>query len=245
MVVNNRIWVVVAVILMIAIVVMGWFLGVSPRLGEVAANEVQRQGVLAQNQLYEAELTRLKKEDAKLGEYKAKLAGLQKQLPPENDLSTFLGELHQLEGVSGVVLTNFGAADALPFTLEPGAVAAGQAADAVVPPTQTLDSNEFVFIEVTLTVAGNQAQILDFVEALQTGTRRYLVTSLQINTEDAVAYVGKITGYVYVLIDPTKPAEPDDGTVTPTPIPTPTPTTSAGPSGSPSPSLSPSPSATP
>jgi hypothetical protein len=263
-VVNNRIWIIGSVLIMVAIVFLGWLLGISPQLAERSANETNRQSVESQNQIYAAALASLKKDYDNIDEFRADLDELQKALPSGSGLSRFIGSLRDLEAASGVVLTNFGAGDPLPFVYNaggtvvapPAATDAGGTEATAAPPAappvvesgtlvQTLSPDEFIVIQIGLSVQGTQAQVLDFVDALQHGARRFLVTEFAITTDDNAAYVGKITGYVYVLIDPTKPAEPDDGTVTPTPIPTPSPTTSAGPSGSPSPSLSPSPSATP
>ncbi len=265
MVVNNRIWIIGSVLIMVAIVLLGWALGISPQLAERSASETNRQSVESQNQIYATALASLKKDYDNIDEFRAELDELQKALPSGSGLSRFIGSLRDLEAASGVVLTNFGAGDPIPFvynaggTVVPpatatdgggtGATAAPPVAtpSVVAPGTlvQTLSPDEFIFIEISLSVDGSQAQVLDFVDALQHSARRFLVTQLAITTDDNVAYTGKITGYVYVLIDPSKPAEPDDGTLTPTPSPTPTPTTSAGPSGSPTPSLSPSQSPTP
>jgi len=234
MVVNNRIWVGVSVVLMIAIILMGWFLGISPRLGEMAANAVQLQGIEAQNKTYEAELARLKAENEKLPEYEKELLKLQRSLPYENDLSTFLGIVHQLDVKSGVLLINFGAVDAVPFTQDPGA------AELPHPEfvAQSVDPEEFVAIEVSMTVRGSQAGVLDFVNLLQLHERRFLVTGLNIITEDKGAtYNGTVTGYLYVLIDPSRPVgekeEVDEEEPEPAPSASPTPSSSPSPSSSP------------
>lgn len=210
MVVNNRIWIGLAVIVMIGIVALGWLLGVSPRLAEAAKNELDRQSVETLNDVRRAELARLKEENEQIGTHREELAALQRKLPPNNDLSTFLGELHQLELASGVVLTNFGSTDAVPFVLDNGVAPEGDTETV----EQGLASEEFIVIEISLTVAGNQQQVLDFIDALQKGDRRYLVTGLSITTEEGI-YTGTIVGYVYVLIDPSKPAT--GGTVEETP----------------------------
>lgn len=242
MVVNNRIWVGVAVILIIAIVLMGWFLGINPRLSEVTANGVQRQSVLAQNDIHRAELERLKQENEKLDDYKDDLTALQRKLPPKNDLSTFLGDLNELEVASGVILTNFTSTEAQPFVLDPTSAPADTTEGAPPAAVQTLDPNEFVVIDISLTVSGDQAAILNFVEALQNTTRRFLVTSLKISTSGDGTYTGIITGYVYVLIDPSKPVvEEEEPVAEPEPAPSASPSSEPAPSSSPSPSGSPTP----
>lgn len=257
MVINNRIWVIGAVFIMVAILALGFFLGAAPRLDEVANNEIQRQSVAQQNQVHEATLAGLKKDFENIAEYTAELAELQKAIPSNNDLSTFIGELKVLEDKSGVTLTNFGSSDALPFVLDLGAPVPAEAPaaegdaegeeDATPAPTapevpagtpvQTLQPTEFIVITVQLTVTGKQAAILNFVNNLQNGDRRYLVNSLNITIDsEQKLYTGIIEGYVYVLVDPRTPVdgeapveEPEeeevDPSATPTPpVPTETPT---------------------
>ncbi|MGV8886081.1 MAG: hypothetical protein ACOH1T_10920 [Microbacteriaceae bacterium] len=246
MIVNNRIWVIGAAFIMVAILALGFFLGVAPRLEEIAKNEVQRQSVLEQNQVQEATLAGLKTDFEKITEYTARLAELQKAIPGNNDLSTFIGELHELEDKSGVVLTNFGSTDAQPFVLdlglpepEPaapveGAEAPTEPVEPVAPvlppgtPVQTLDSAEFVVISIQLTVTGKQAAILNFVNNLQNGDRRFLVNTMNITIDnDGKVYTGVIEGYVYVLVDPRITADTEPPVEKPAeeePEPTPTPT---------------------
>ena len=246
MVVNNRIWVIGAAIVMAAILALGFFLGVAPRLEEISSNNEQREGVVAQNEIQSLALAKLKADFENIAEYNAELAELQKAIPSYNDLSTFVGELHDLEDKSGVVLTNFVSTDAEPFVLDlgltqPEAAAPvegeeGEAAETPAPPVepelpegtpvQTLLPEEFVVINISLTVTGKQAAILNFVNSLQNGDRRFLVTGLSIRTEpNSSDYAATIDGNVYVLIDPRNPTgEEPEAPVEEEPEPTPTPT---------------------
>lgn len=234
MVTNNRIWIVGAAIVMVAILAMGWFLGASPMLAQAASNDTQRASVELTNTNQENTLETIKEEFANIATKRAELAELQKALPPGADLSTFIGELHALEAASGVKITSIVAADAQDFVpaaplVAPEAAvatetdaAATDAAEteaapvapvepAVVDPVAAeaaaLPAGEFVVIEVTLIVNGTQAQVLDFIDAVQNGTRLFLVTGLTIALDDTDgSYTGTIPGNVYVLIDPSKPA---------------------------------------
>lgn len=225
MVVNNRIWVIGAVIVMVAILALGFFLGAAPRLDEIGKNEIARQSAVQQNEVQSVALAGLKADFENIATFTAELAELQKAIPSTNDLSSFIGDLKKLEDKSGVVLTTFSSTDAQPFVLdvglpEPEVVepAEGEEAEGATPappvapvipegtPIQTLAPEEFVVITVSLTVTGKQAAILTFVDNLQNADRRYLVTSLNITTDtETKEYTGVIEGYVYVLIDPRNP----------------------------------------
>lgn len=206
---NNKFWLLIAGVLGVVILAMGWFLGVSPKLDEMAAANDQRASVEQQNRLHEAKLAELKKQFKDLDNLKADLTEAQLGLPPGDELSTFLGQLHQLEAASGVSLTKFAASDGQRYIAAPGAT---------VNPAITADN--FVAITIDLTVAGTQAQVMNFVSDLQYGPRLFLVTKLTVAQDQTSAdqegkpagYTGSITGYVYVLVDPSAPPP------TPTPV---------------------------
>lgn len=228
MVTNNRIWVLGAAIVMLAILAMGWFLGASPMLAQAAANDLQRASVESTNAGQEATLASIKEEFAKLNELKAELAELQKALPPGADLSTFIGELHELEAASGVQITSIIATDPAEFVppvpavdevpaadaaaTDEGAAAVAEpvepaAADPAAADAAALPAGDLIVIGLTLSVKGTQAQVIDFVDAVQKGNRLFLVTGLTIaRDEEDESYAGTIPGSVYVLIDPSKPA---------------------------------------
>ena len=212
---NNKLWLVIAGVAGVAILALGWFLGVSPKLDEMAAANEERAGVEAQNILHQKKLDALKKEFEQIDTLKEQLAEAQQSLPPGDDLSTFLGELHTLEGTSGVVLTSFGAGDGLNYVAAPGEV---------TDPLVTADN--FIAIPIDLTVQGTRPQVIEFISNLQYGKRLFLVIKLTVaqstnavvpdpdSEEEPVggAYEGNISGFVYVLVDPSAPPP------TPTPV---------------------------
>ncbi|HEY9497724.1 MAG TPA: type 4a pilus biogenesis protein PilO [Terrimesophilobacter sp.] len=211
---NNKFWLLIAGVVGVAILAMGWFLGVSPKLDEMNAANEQRASVEAQNQAHEAKLVELKKEFQQLDALKTELADAQASLPPGDELSSFLGELHRLEASSGVVLTTFGAGDGQNYVAAPGAT--------TLSPLVTQDN--FIAIPIDLTVQGTRPQVMEFLSDLQYGKRLFLVIKLTVAqskeaaSKDAEgastvdAYQGTISGFVYVLVDPSAPPP------TPTPV---------------------------
>lgn len=202
---NNKLWIVIAAVLGVGVLAMGWFLGVSPKLDEMYAANEQRASVEAQNRLHEARVAELKKQFEQIDELKEELSALQVALPRGDELSTFLGQLHELEASSGVVLTRFVASDGQRY-----AAAAGATTDALV------TKDNFIAITIDLNVRGTREQVIDFLSDLQYGKRLFLVTKLTvaqdtgegIATDDGdtvTAYTGAITGFVYVLVDPSAP----------------------------------------
>ena len=225
---SNRLWVIGAVLLTAAIVAMGWFLGVSPKLGEAAAADQQRSTVVDQNVAHERETAKIKKQYEQLPELKTQLAVLRAAVPAGDDLSTFLGELHQLEQQNQVSLTSFSAGDGQPYvppaapaatdakagtdaTTEAAKSAAETATSTPAVPGSTsplVTADNFVAIPVTVMVTGSHEQAMNFIQGLQSGNRLFLVTDLTMTQqEDSEAYEAKITGFVYVVLDSSAPAD--------------------------------------
>ncbi|MCO5294843.1 MAG: type 4a pilus biogenesis protein PilO [Homoserinimonas sp.] len=209
---NSKTWLLLAALVSVGILALGWFLGVSPKLTEMGDANQQREAVEAGNKAQEARLAQLKSEFAKIDDFKAQLAEAQLGLPPGDDLPTFLGQLHKLEAASGVVLTKFTASDGQQYIPAPG-----------MKPNTLVTADNFVAITIQLTVEGSREQIINFVSDLQSGQRLFLVSKLSVENKaegttsdtdgNAISgYTGSITGYVYVLVDPSAPPP------TPTPV---------------------------
>src|SRR5690606_28552714 len=124
---------------------------------------------------------------------------LQIQLPPGDDLSTFVGLLHDLEETSGVTVVRITPQNGLPY----------RAAPAAPKTSELIKGDNFIVIPIEIGVEGSREQVLAFVSALQFGEhqRLYLVRDLTVSqTSNAGGgYSGTIDGYVYVLVDPSAP----------------------------------------
>ena len=59
---KHRMWIVGAVLAIVAVLALGWFLGISPQLDEARAANTDRQNVEIQNAAYAAQLETLKKQ---------------------------------------------------------------------------------------------------------------------------------------------------------------------------------------
>jgi Tfp pilus assembly protein PilO len=208
---STRLWIIGSMLLVIAIVAMGWFLGVSPKLAEAATAGQQKSEAEAQNVVHESEIAVIKKQFDQLPALKSQLAVLRAAVPAGNGMSAFLDELHALEQQNQVSLTDFKAGDGEPYT----------PVKSTVPTVSTtnplITADNFVAIPVSVTVSGDNTNIMRFVDGVQTGDRLFLVTSLKLDQDKAgattttkaappAAFTATISGFVYVLLD--KPATP-------------------------------------
>src|SRR5690606_2245314 len=117
-----RLWIIVSALLSLGILILGWFLGAAPKLNEIGRANEQRATVETQNIMHEQLLTALKADFERLDELKAELAALHRQLPPGDDLPTFVGLLDRLEAQSGVTVTRISTSNAEPYVPADAAV---------------------------------------------------------------------------------------------------------------------------
>ncbi len=193
---SNRLWALGSAVLVVAIVAMGWFLGISPKLSEASTADEQRVTAETQNIAQAAEVAKIKKQYEQLPALKQQLAVLRGAMPTDDELSTFLGELHKLEQTNGVTLISVETKDALPYTPVDKPFTTVSTTNPLVTP------ENFVAIPMTLNVTGAPDRVMDFVQGVQTGDRLFLVTALNLaEDETGDAYSAKVEGYVYVLLD--------------------------------------------
>lgn len=216
---NNRLWIFGSMSLCVAILAMGWFLGVSPKLAEAATAADQLSTAEAQNVVHEREIAVIKKQFEQLPELKSQLAVLRASIPADDALSSLLGELHSLEQQNKVTLKNFKAGDGQAYTPVKSSAGTVSTTNPLVTP------ENFVAIQVIVNVEGANANLMNFIQGLQTGDRLFLVTDLSLTeTKDSEAAgsaadsTATITGLVYVLLDnPPAPAKPADAEATTAP----------------------------
>ncbi len=215
-------WTAGAVLLMVVVVALGWVLGVEPRLTEARAADDDRAGVEALNVSYERTLVTLRELDENLPALKEQRDELRAALPTDAEVATLLGQLNELAAENSVALNSITAGVPAAFGLTETATAptpapvegeepvAGEPAAEVAPAT-AIPAN-FVSVPITVIAKGDAAQILEFVESVQYGTRLFFVDELKI-TFDGTGGEVTIDGLVYVLADasPTADTETAEG----------------------------------
>lgn len=226
---KNRLWLIGSILVMALIVAGGWVVGVQPQLAAIADAETQKAAVDDTNARNAQVLAQLKKDSADLPTLKAKLAELAASVPDGSSIPPFTDQLNALYTSSNVICVDQAFADAVAYkpvtpvappaaaatsTSTPSptptpvatAAAAPTASPAGVPPVVNalITSQNFAAQPVTITVRGQYADILTFVNGLQTGPRLFLVTGLSTapttGTDAAPGRLdGKVVGYIYSL----------------------------------------------
>lgn len=226
---RNRLWTTGAVLAMVAVVAIGWFLGIQPQLASASTASQNLATTQAQNKASSTSLAKLKSDFAGIANLKQNLAALRDSVPSSAQISALVTEVDSLAGEHQVLVTSIGVSDAKAYTpplvapATPAAVTSsnpsptptpaltGAPVNAPATPTApTLVTNpkitaaNFIAIPVQLAITGPYSNVLDFVRGLQTGPRLFLVTTLSTKSSTdkaaAASVDATVGGIVYVLL---------------------------------------------
>lgn len=252
---KNRLWVIGSVLLMGAILALGFMLGIQPQLKAAGTANAERASVEASNEAQSVVLAQLKEDFAGIDGVRAELAPLNLSVPQDTEMPAFVNQLSALASQAQVTVTGItidgavayapvvapaavapaGEATAGDANASPAPVATDAAAVPAVPVTggvppvadPRITAANFASLGVQVTVKGDYARVLDFVNGLQTGSRLFLMSGLT-TTEDAPVaapastekgtpsaapaasgtVTGTISGLVYVLVPSATEAVP-------------------------------------
>lgn len=193
---SKRIWTLIGALVAGAVLVLGWFVGLSPLLSQAATADAEREEVEQVNATELAKLEQMKAQYSKIGSLRVSLANLRVSLPAEADTDFVYGLLGGIQGSTGANVATITTGEAVPYGAADASATAESASGAVssvpslytVPLTVTFDSVE-------------TAKVLAFADAMQSSPRLFLVTGV---TGDG-AGSSTITAYMFVLYDENAP----------------------------------------
>lgn len=209
---TSRKWSLGTAAVVILILVVTWFLLVSPKRGEAAALATDTQAQLDTNADLALDLALLKQQNKKLPKYQAELAELRDRVPQTNSMPGFVRQLTEAANASGVFLNSVTPVAAVPLSKD-------GAAPVAISPEGVLPAGELAGIDVTIDVYGGFFELQQFSNKLENLQRYTLVGGLTIgetegdevdtlpagaldNPEDALK--GTYISRIYLL--PTAPA---------------------------------------
>lgn len=214
----NRLWVIGTAIVTIAVLALGWFLGVSPKLAEAALSSSRSAEVDETNVAHEQELLKLQKQFEEIDALRAALKKSSSSIPATTDIQTFLRDINSLAKRVGVSVDSVVTGEAAAFTLPEGAPTDG--------PASLVDPARFISIPVTIKFGGVEREVLRFAEGMQKGDRLFFVQEFSLAAEPekpvaegetateqvpgAIPITGELVGYIYVLL-------PDKAAIAPLP----------------------------
>jgi len=220
---NNRIWTIGSLTLIIVLIAGGWVLGAQPFVTAATAADVERANLEQQNAVHQASIAALAQENENLASVQAEYAALQKSIPSTTDSSAYIKGLDALAADAGVQISGITVGSPTAYTVPASAAQAAAAAAAATSPTPTsteapvapapvgsvavtsplITPENFVGVQVGVTVLGSYDSVLSFMNGLQTGQRLFLVTKFtstrNADAGDSDAVSAQIDGLIYVL----------------------------------------------
>lgn len=210
-------WLIGSALVTVAALALGWLLGAAPLLDAARSADANRAGVEAQNATYGLQLTQLREQYKGIDALTAQLSALRTALPVGTAFPAYDGELISTAQQSAVTILDVTVSDAVPYApaIVDESTAAAEtptddtaAATTGVPPSSPLVTTEnFVAIPITIVVAGDYANVLNFLGGVQTGSRLTTVASFDtVQNEPAPGVVagraseGTVTGTLSVLV---------------------------------------------
>lgn len=186
---NSRIWVLGFVLIAVAVVALGWFLGVSPRLDEAAAANAQAESVALENEVQQQRLATLQQQSENLPQLESELDALQVSIPPMPNLHDFFDHVDAAAKKRDVAVTNLTAGQPEMFTPVDGDAAGAPAG--------------LYTISISMTAEGAADRLVAFVRDLYLGDRLLLMSNAGFTRElENPIPQWTLSGYLYVLEDP-------------------------------------------
>jgi Tfp pilus assembly protein PilO len=209
----NRIWTFGAAVVILAIIILGWMLGISPKLAEADAASADQAAVEQQNAEQEAVLVVLREQFENIDQLKLKLKDLQGELPDAPQVESFIEYATGVATSAGVVISNIKAIEPVAYGVDPTAIQpvapppaetppaeGGDAATTpVTPPPVVVQPAALYSIGISIEVQGSPEQVMAFSKLLQDGKRIFLPTGVTFDSGDQGLLGGTVTGYLFVL----------------------------------------------
>ena len=222
---KNRMWIIASVLGIVAVLALGWMLGIQPQLSAAGQANDERATVEQTNMVQNAALTKLQKDFKSIDKLKADLSPLLASVPSGTEAPAFVRQIDAMAGASSVTLLGITMADPVAYAPvaapavpapagsatptpapTPEAVPAAAAAPvtAGMPPVTNalITGANFASLAVSIDVSGSYANVLNFVNSLQSGTRLVMVTGLKTAAiTDAPGQVtATVSGLIYSLV---------------------------------------------
>jgi hypothetical protein len=213
---GNRLWMLGVALASVAVIALGWILGISPTLAQADLASSQAQAADSQNAVQQAALVKLKGQYDKLPELSAQLKQLQLAVPETANLDDFLDQLQAIAQSTGVSITTFTAAEGTLYgggtataaapaptptaTATPAPGGTSAASGTTAPAASAGITDRLFSVPVTVAVKGTPEQVMAFTDASQKGIRFFLVTGDQFTGATSPdGGGGTLTGFVFVV----------------------------------------------
>lgn len=209
---GNSLWLLGTTAVIAVVVLVGWFLGIAPRLAEADAAALEVATVQQLNATQEAELAALRDQDAALEDLRDQLSDLRVAIPTSAQAEDFVDELANAAARVGVNIKNVRFENPGQWGVAPvaeGAPTTDTSTESTTPPPFPTAPDGVFTIAVSIEVVGNPAAVIAFSRLLQEGDRLFLVDGFRFasQADDRAT----ITGFLFLYADPNAPADETEG----------------------------------
>ena len=190
-----RSWTIVGIFGALIVLLLGWFLLVSPQQSKASSTSMEAAEVQGTAEGLQVKANNLKKQAVDLPQKQQELAALSQRLPDNAGVAEIIRQITAAAARSGVTLQEFTPSD--PQPLEPPAKSSGSGADSgaataepspsnndgggAAPKTSAAPASGLRYVTLTIAAAGNPAQISSFIKELESITRALLMTDLEVS----------------------------------------------------------------
>lgn len=203
---SSRLWTLGSIIVIIALIAGTWFVGISPQLTEAAKANTERAGVEQLNARHVVTLKDLETQFKDIDKLRDELAELQLAVPEADETASLLRQVQSLADSAGVIVTDITLSSPEWFAAPAEVPADPELAAAL----GSVNPENFLVIPVEQTVAGTYAAVMNYVQALQTGQRAFLVHDVSLGSglpSGGTQVEVTITGQIFVLLSGTAAAQ--------------------------------------
>jgi len=181
---DKRLWLGGGTAVAVMIVLIGWFLVIDPELSAAATTRAETEAAQAQNVLMGAKNDTLKAQNDNVAALRTSLEELLAALPSDDGLPAFTRQLSEQAGTS-VVLTSIVVGAVAPVAAEVAATGITPAIETTIEAGTTTGatpqtSTDLLQVTITVAATGLGSDLLTFLQRIQTGPRRVLVTGSQL-----------------------------------------------------------------
>lgn len=211
--VDNRLWYLGSVIVVVGVVTAGWVVGVAPQLAAADSSKASLVSSQAQNKELTARLSTLNALQSEKSAKESELKAVEAQIPTTLDGAGFLAQVNSASSSSGTTITNVSFGQAVPYAVPTTASTAGASAapgtavtkskidtSKLLPYTNPLvTSSNLLVIPVSISASGSQNQLESLLSSLRDMNRELLIT--QINLQGAANGLQLIvTADIYTVV---------------------------------------------
>lgn len=200
---SPRRWLIATVVVCLILVLLGWFLVISPNNGRASATGDELSQIEGATQALKTKAAALQKQSAELDAKKAEYQTLSEKLPDDAGVAQILTQISSAAARAGVTVNSFTPGAPTPLVAPVPAAAPSSTAESgeTASAAPAAPVSKLSYVPVTIAVEGSASQVSAFVTNLENITRAMLITNLDLTTgggDPGGALTANIQGRIFM-----------------------------------------------